>query len=359
MEDLGMSLPLPQFWRGRNVAVTGHTGFKGAWLALLLHRLGARVTGISLPPATTPSLFDAARIHQACSAGNDCDIRDASRLAEIVRGSGAEVILHLAAQAIVRESYRDPLGTFSANVIGTANLLDAARDCPSLKCIVVVTSDKVYKNLERAKPYTEDDRLGGHDPYSASKAAAEIVVDSMRGCFFEGRAPVATARAGNVIGGGDWSADRLLPDAIRAWTSGQALDVRNPDAVRPWQHVLEPLCAYLRIAEALATGQKMSNAYNIGPDVHEALAVKSVVEMAQKSFGRGDANFAGASDGPPETGRLTLDSTLIKNELGVAPRWTVSEAVERTMKWYKGFYAGMDARGLCIADIEAYLGHRS
>lgn len=351
--------PLPQFWRGRNVLLTGHTGFKGAWLSLLLNHLGAHTTAVSLPPATTPNLFDMAKIHDVCREGNACDIRDASGLTKIVQTSGAEVILHLAAQAIVRESYSDPLGTFSSNVMGTANLLNAARDIPSLKCIVVVTSDKVYKNLERVTPYNEDDRLGGHDPYSASKAATEIIVESMRNSFFENRVSIATARAGNVIGGGDWSANRLFPDAVRAWTSGQMLEVRNPNAVRPWQHVLEPLCAYLRIAEALATGQQMSNVYNIGPAVHEALPVKSLVEMAQKSFGRGDAHFADTSNGPHEAGLLKLDSTLIKNELGIVPRWSVHEAVDRTMKWYKGFYAGLDARNLCIADIEAYQGRLS
>jgi CDP-glucose 4,6-dehydratase len=351
--------PLPQFWCGRRVLLTGHTGFKGAWLSLLLDHLGAHTTAVSLPPATTPSLFDEAKIFDVCKEGNVCDIRDASGLATIVRNSGVEVILHLAAQAIVRESYDDPLGTFSSNVMGTANLLNAARDIPSLKCIVVVTSDKVYRNLEHVTPYKEDDRLGGHDPYSASKAATEIVVDCMRKSFFEGRVSIATARAGNVIGGGDWSANRLLPDAVRAWTTNQMLEVRNPDAVRPWQHVLEPLCAYLRIAEALAIGQPMPSAFNIGPAVDEALPVRSVVEMAQLSFGRGDTRFADISDGPHEAGLLTLDSTLIKRELGISPRWSVHKAVDRTMKWYNGFYAGLDARDLCTADIEAYQGHPS
>lgn len=357
MEKLGMNpepFPLPKFWHGRNVLLTGHTGFKGAWLSLLLHHLGARITAVSLPPATTPNLFDIARVHDACHEGNACDIRNTSGLTEIVQNSGAEVILHLAAQAIVRESYSDPLGTISSNVMGTANLLNAARNLPSLKCIVVVTSDKVYKNLERVTPYKEDDRLGGHDPYSASKAATEIIVDSMRNSFFENGVPIATARAGNVIGGGDWSASRLLPDAVRAWTSGQVLEVRNPNAVRPWQHVLEPLCAYLRMAEELATGRQMSNTYNIGPAMHEALPVKTIVEMAQKSFGRGDTHFADISNGPHEAGLLTLDSTLIAKELGVVPRWSVQDAVDRTMKWYKGFYAGLDPRNLCTADIEAY-----
>jgi CDP-glucose 4,6-dehydratase len=220
---------------------------------------------------------------------------------------------------------------------------------------VVVTSDKVYKNLERAAPYREDDRLGGHDPYSASKAATEIIVDSMRN-FFDSRVSIATARAGNVIGGGDWSANRLLPDAVRAWTENQMLEVRNPGAVRPWQHVLEPLCAYLHIAETLATGQQTSLAYNIGPDMDGARPVKDIVEMAQECFGRGEVQFAEVNNGPHEAGLLTLDSTLIANELGVEPRWSVHDAVDRTMKWYKGFYAGLDARQLCLADIEAFRG---
>jgi CDP-glucose 4,6-dehydratase len=358
MENVGMSpehFPQPQFWRGRNVLLTGHTGFKGAWLSLLLNHLGARTTSVSLLPTITPNLFDAAQIHDVRGEGHICDIRDASGLMKIVRASGAEVILHLAAQAIVRESYSDPLGTFSSNIMGTANLLNAARDMPFLKGILVVTSDKVYKNLEHDTPYQENDRLGGHDPYSASKAATELVVDSMRSSFFGNRVSITTARAGNVIGGGDWSANRLLPDAVRAWASGQRLEVRNPNAVRPWQHVLEPLCAYLRIAEVQAMGQKVSNVYNIGPAAHEALPVKSVVEMAQKCFGRGDVTFLGNSSGPHEAGLLKLDSDLIKNELGIVPRWNINEAVGRTMNWYKGFYAGQDARALCMADIVAYL----
>jgi CDP-glucose 4,6-dehydratase len=357
VENLGMTsgrLPSAKFWLGRKVLLTGHTGFKGSWLSILLRQLGAEVTGISLPPATKPSLFGAANIGELCNANHMLDVRDTSALAGAVENSKAEIILHLAAQAIVRQSYSDPLGTFSANVMGTANVLNAARNLQALKCIVVVTSDKVYKNLEHDTPYVEADRLGGHDPYSASKAATEIVVESMCASFFDASVPITTARAGNVIGGGDWSADRLLPDAARAWASHQVLDVRNPGAVRPWQHVLEPLFAYLAIAETAANGREIARTYNIGPKADGTCTVKTLISLAQNSFGRGDMKFAEASSGPHEAGLLTLDSTRIAKDLGVTPRWTVQQAVDHTMRWYRGFYAGLDARELCLADIAAY-----
>jgi CDP-glucose 4,6-dehydratase len=349
-------LPSPAFWNGRKVFLTGHTGFKGAWLALMLHRMGAIVAGSSLPPKTVPNLFEAANIAELCES-RFCDLRNSVDVGQAVTEVEPEIVLHLAAQALVLESYNDPVGTFASNVLGTANLLNAARRVPRLKAIVVVTSDKVYRNLERMTPYAEDDKLGGHDPYSASKAACELIVESMRKSFFDNGARVATARAGNVIGGGDWSAGRLIPDAVRAWSVGQVLDVRNPSAVRPWQHVLEPLSAYLVLAEALVEGCNLSNAYNIGPATDEALPVRSIVELARQSFGKGEVKYAREACGPHEAGLLTLDSTRAANELDIHPRWSVEGAVDRTMKWYAGFGAGQVPRDLCLADIIAFQGN--
>ena len=253
MENLDVSLRLPEsdFWQGKRVLVTGHSGFKGAWLCLWLHRLGADVTGVSLPPATQPNLFTLAEVGAGMQSHWQ-DVREGEPLAAIFRTSQPEVVFHLAAQALVRPGYRDPLGTFSTNITGTLNVLEAARALAGVRAIVAVTTDKVYRNTGNAAPFLESDPLGGHDPYSASKAAAEMLVASYRESFFRQRGVgLSAARAGNVIGGGDWSEDRLIPDAVRAWAAGGALPVRRPEATRPWQHVLEPLAGYLRLAEAL------------------------------------------------------------------------------------------------------------
>ncbi len=257
--------PDASFWRGKRVLLTGHTGFKGAWLALWLRRLGAEVTGVALPPADEPSLFTLADVGGLCDSHLQ-DIRDAARLAAVVKAARPQILLHLAAQALVRASYRDPVGTFATNAMGTAHVLDALRGLDGARVAVMVTTDKVYRNLEQAVPFRETDELGGHDPYSASKAAAEVVIASYRDAFLsEQGVAVASARAGNVIGGGDWSEDRLLPDAVRAWQAGEALHVRRPAAIRPWQHVLEPLAGYLILAETLWDRPALAGAYNFGP----------------------------------------------------------------------------------------------
>ncbi len=233
------------FWHGKRVLVTGHTGFKGGWLVLWLRQLGATVCGTALPPATNPNLFELARVAEGIDS-HFCDIRDSEHLAALVRACRPDIVLHLAAQPLVRASYRDPLGTFSSNIMGTAHVLDALRGLDSVRVALMVTTDKVYRNLEQPYPYREDDALGGHDPYSASKAASEIVIASYRDAFLrEQGVAVASARAGNVIGGGDWSEDRLIPDAVRAWQADEILEIRRPQAIRPWQHVLEPLHGYL------------------------------------------------------------------------------------------------------------------
>lgn len=344
------------FWIGRRVLVTGHTGFKGGWLALWLQRLGAEVTGLALGPDTQPNLFALAKVTSGIVASHTIDIRNAQAVRDVVQSARPEVVFHLAAQSLVRRSYVQPLDTFSTNLMGTAHVLDALRDAPDAQVAIVVTTDKVYANREWHWPYREDDTLGGHDPYSASKAACELMVESYRKSFFDAKGVrVATARAGNVIGGGDWSPDRVLPDAVRAWQDGQALDVRRPNAVRPWQHVLEPLSAYLTLAQALWHGQAPAGAYNFGPALHDAVSVRQVVCLAQRAWGNGAEVYWGdGSSGPHEAGLLALEVTKARSVLGVTPRWDLNGAVGRTMSWYKKQIDGSNARELCLADIAAF-----
>jgi CDP-glucose 4,6-dehydratase len=358
MEGLGVSLVVPDFWRGRRVLLTGHTGFKGGWAALWLQRMGAEVTGLALAPDTQPRLFELAKVAGGMSASHLADIRDAGAVRRVVRAARPEVVMHLAAQPLVRRSYAQPLETFATNVMGTANVLDALRDAPDVRVAVMVTTDKVYANREWHWPYREDDALGGHDPYSASKAASELVIESYRKAFFDAQGvAVASARAGNVIGGGDWSPDRLLPDAVRAWQTGQTLEIRRPDAVRPWQHVLEPVSAYLVLAQALWDGHASVGAYNFGPGTHEAASVRRVVSMAQQAWGDGaSVSWGDGHDGPQETGLLALEVAKARSVLGVVPRWRLEDAVACTVGWYRQQGAGADARALClteIADFEA------
>jgi len=347
-------LPDPSFWRGKRVLLTGHTGFKGAWLALWLQRLGALVTGLALPPATEPSLFQAAGIGDLVDS-QMVDLRDAVLLAERVRQARPEVVLHLAAQALVRQSYREPVETFATNIMGTVHLLEALRQVDGVRSVVVVTTDKVYQNREWVYPYREGDALGGHDPYSASKAAAELVTASYAASFLnERQVAVATARAGNVIGGGDWSADRLLPDAVRAWQAGRPLEIRRPEAIRPWQHVLEPLAAYLRLAEHLWHKPQDAGAYNFGPATAEAATVRTVVEQARQTWGAGEVSWGDGSEGPHEAGWLALEVAKARQVLGVQSRWGLSESVARTMTWYRQHQAGADARTLCLGELADY-----
>ncbi|WP_298212589.1 CDP-glucose 4,6-dehydratase [Acidovorax sp.] len=346
--------PDPDFWRGKRVLLTGHTGFKGAWLALWLQRLGAQVTGVALPPATDPNLFTLAQVGSGIE-NHFCDIRSAQALAMRVRAARPEVVLHLAAQALVRPGYAAPVDTFATNVMGTAHLLDALRGLADVRVAVVVTTDKVYRNREWAYPYREDDPLGGHDPYSASKAAAELVTASYRDSFLAAQGmAVATARAGNVIGGGDWAQDRLLPDAVRAWAAGQTLHIRRPEATRPWQHVLEPLAAYLRLAERLWASPALAGAYNFGPLPHEAATVKNVVELASSDYPSSATSYEKDSEKLHEAGWLALETAHARQALGVAPHWALSTAVARTMNWYRQQHGGADARTLCLADIDAW-----
>lgn len=342
------------FWHGRRVLLTGHTGFKGSWLALWLQQLGAQVTGLALAPTNQPNLFDLlgpGLVNQHIL----CDIRDAKAVAAHVHESQPEIVIHLAAQALVKESYCNPLATFATNIMGTANVLDALRGLQGVRVAVMVTTDKVYKNLEQPYPYREDDTLGGHDPYSSSKAASEIVIASYSDAFLKEQGiAVTSARAGNVIGGGDWSEDRLIPDAVRAWQADEMLDIRRPQAIRPWQHVLEPLYGYLTLAETLWFNSEMVGSYNFGPHTHEAVTVRELIELARHVYGKGDIRYGDGSSGPREAGWLALETSKVREALGVQPRWNLTETVKRTMDWYKAQQAGADARELCVTEIHQY-----
>jgi CDP-glucose 4,6-dehydratase len=366
VEDLVTSTanPIQDFWRGKRVLLIGHTGFKGSWLALLLDRLGASVTGISLPPATTPNLFTLAGIG-SIAASHFSDIRDVTTLAALIETTRTDSLFHLAAKPLVRASYREPLATFATNIQGTANALDAVRSLDAIRVVVAITTDKVHKNVEQPSPYRETDPLGGHDPYSVSKAAAESVISSYRDSYLaERNVAVASARARNVIGGRDWSEDRLIPDAIRAWNASQPLQVPRSVAIRPWQHVLDPLSGYLRLAEHLWRQPSSAGAYNFGPESTEAATVREVVQFAQSAYGKGQVVWGDGSEGQHEAGWLALEISKARTALGFSPRWSLADAVLRTMRWCRAQHDGAEVRTLCEADIEAYetaqeSGHRA
>lgn len=349
-------------YRGRRVLLTGHTGFKGGWLSLWLSALGARVTGYALAPATDPNLFEAARIAEHVRHVEG-DVRDASRLAEVWREARPEIVFHLAAQPLVRESYRAPVETLETNFNGTAHVLELARRSDERHAVVVVTSDKCYENREWVYGYREDDPVGGHDVYSMSKGAAELLVSSYRRSFFgDGeRVALASARAGNVVGGGDWSAERIVPDCVRAATAGRALDVRSPRAVRPWQHVLEPLSGYLQLGARLlsqdaAERRRFCEAWNFGPEFGNTRNVAQLADAFFARWGEGGWRDAADANAPHEASLLRLAIDKAHARLGWSPRWNFAETVARTADWYKAFYAGEDAGAWCRRQIEEYAG---
>jgi CDP-glucose 4,6-dehydratase len=353
--------PDASFWRGRRVLLTGHTGFKGSWLALWLLELGARVTGVALAPEPGPSLFRQLGLSERL-VHRIADIRQGDLMQELVAECQPEVVLHLAAQPLVRRSYSEPLATWETNVIGTIHLLEALRPLPRPCAAVLVTTDKVYRNNEWLYGYRENDPLGGHDPYSSSKAAAELAIASWRASFC-GSAPhqvpllrIASARAGNVIGGGDWAAERIMPDAMRALACGQPIGVRNPAATRPWQHVLEPLGGYLLLAERLSTeGERLASAFNFGPQLEANRSVRELVEEALHHWPGQWVDQSHASS-PHEAGLLHLVTDKSHHELGWAPRWPFATTVERTVGWYRRVLEHeTTALECCYQDLTAYL----
>ena len=351
------------FWKGKRVFVTGHTGFKGAWLSLWLQHLGAKVHGFALPPATEPNLFELAAVAGGMTSGIG-DVRDTMALRAAVKQCRPEVVFHLAAQALVSEGYADPVATYATNVMGTVNLFDAIRHTSGVHAIVNITSDKCYENREWAWPYREDDALGGHDPYANSKACAELVTAAYRDSFFSANAEksetpaIATARAGNVIGGGDWSRDRLVPDLIRAFVAGKPALLRQPKAVRPWQHVLEPLAGYLLLAQQLGEGRRdHASAWNFGPSEADHRGVAYVAERIAALWAETARCEIDSGSFPYETQLLRIDASKARQKLGWTPRWNLDQTLEYTTSWYRAWHDGRTMRDETVAQINAYQHH--
>ena len=345
---------LREFYGGKRVLVTGHTGFKGSWLCRILQLFGAEVTGFSLEPPTEPSLFETANVAEGMVSVIG-DVRDLPALLETFGKCRPEIVFHLAAQPIVRESYRDPVGTYATNVMGTVHLMEAVRQTPGILSVLNVTTDKVYLNREWPWGYREDDPLDGFDPYSNSKSCSELVTHSYKKSFFaEGKPAISTARAGNVIGGGDFAADRIIPDCVRAALAGNTVVLRNPNSTRPYQHVLEPVFAYLMIAAGQAEDASKAGYYNVGPDERDCVTNGELARLFCGSWGEGLSWEAKQTDGPHEANFLKLDCSLLKSVFGWRPVWGIREAVEKTVEWSKVCGSGGDVRGVMDRQIEDY-----
>lgn len=343
-----------QFWRGRRVLLTGHTGFKGSWLSLWLRKLGAQVVGYALPPPTDPSLFQIARVGEGM-VSIIADVRDLDQLVAAIDEYRPEVVFHLAAQALVRSSYHQPVGTYATNIMGTVHLLEAVRLAGCVRAVLNITSDKCYENRERFEGYREHEPMGGFDPYSSSKGCAELVTAAYRQSYLEkAEVAVATARAGNVIGGGDWAVDRLIPDVLRAIDAGKILFVRRPDAVRPWQHVLEPLAGYLVLAKRLfEDGQTVAEAWNFGPADDDARSVRWIVEQLVGAM-PGVVWKTDESSQPREANLLKLDSSKARARLAWSPRWRVETALKKTLEWHVAWREGRDMQAVTLSQIADY-----
>jgi CDP-glucose 4,6-dehydratase len=352
MEDLVID---PAFWRGRRVFLTGHTGFKGAWLSLLLRSFGAEIHCFALPPESEQNLFVVAGV------ANDVnhrlgDIRDIAALRAALEAANPDIVIHMAAQALVRRSYAAPVETYAANVMGTVHLLEAARSLSGIRAIVVVTSDKCYENSGELRAFRESDPMGGYDPYSSSKGCAEIVTAAYRRSFFQSPASplVATSRAGNVIGGGDWAADRLVPDLMRSFMAGEVVRIRNPGAIRPWQHVLDPLIGYLMLAQRLAQGEReFADGWNFGPREGSEAPVSSLVQSLAGHWGAGARWEADKGDNPHEAAYLKLDCEKARTRLGWRPAIELERALQLCVQWYRAFYDGSDMRSVTLQQINA------
>lgn len=358
MEDMVVNR---SFWSGRRVFLTGHTGFKGSWLCIWLQSMGAIVHGFALKPPTTPSLFVNAGVEKRLSSSTEGDIRDLLSLRNALEKSQAEIVFHLAAQPLVRDSYQNPVETYATNVMGTVNILEALRSTYTVRAFLNVTTDKVYENQEWFWAYRESDRLGGYDPYSNSKACSELVTSCYRSSYFNEtnyknhRIAIATARAGNVIGGGDWASNRLVPDCIRAFSCQQKVKVRYPEATRPWQYVLDPLNGYLLLAQRMfESGSQFNGAWNFAPDSNEPQTVRRIVETAARLWGEGASFTEETVSNAHEAASLRLDSSKARQVLGWRTRWNMETTLNSTVQWFKAFLAGKPAYDLCISQISEF-----
>jgi len=349
------------FWKGKKVLITGHTGFKGSWLSLWLQQYGAEVVGVSLDPPTTPSLYEQAQVADGMLSLR-ADIRDLDRMQAIFAQHQPEIVFHLAAQSLVRYSYREPVETYASNVMGTLHILEAIRACGSVRAALMITTDKCYQNREWEWGYRENDPMGGHDPYSSSKGCAELLIASYRASYFspeqyaQHKVAIASARAGNVIGGGDWAEDRLIPDIIRAFQQGETVRIRNPYAIRPWQHVLEPLAGYIALAERLyQQGPDWADAWNFGPAEEDAKPVEWIVRAMTAQWGDGSDWAVDDGTHPHEANYLKLDCSRAYSRLQWRPRWTLGEALTQIVNWHKAHAAGSAARSLCEQQITQYM----
>jgi CDP-glucose 4,6-dehydratase len=357
LEGLGVS---QTFWQDKRILITGHTGFKGGWLCLWLQSMGANVVGYALKPATNPSLFELAKVGRSMKSIIG-DIRDLPHLQKVFAEHQPEIVIHMAAQPLVRFSYIEPVETYSTNVMGTVNLLEAVRHITSVKAVVNVTSDKCYENREWAWGYRENEAMGGYDPYSNSKGCAELVTAAYRNSYFppekyqEHGVAIASGRAGNVIGGGDWADDRLIPDMIRAILAGQAVSIRNPKSIRPWQHVLEPLSGYLLLAQKLyEEGSSFAEGWNFGPNDDDAKPVEWILDKLTKSWGEGASWKLNGGDHPYEAHYLKLDCSKSKARLHWQPRWSLAKAIDQICIWHKAHISGADMQAICFDQIKQY-----
>lgn len=350
LEDMEMS-----FWKGKKVFLTGHTGFKGSWLCLWLHRMGAEVHGYALVPPTTPSLFELANVSDLLCSHQIADVRDSATLADAMLRAKPEIVFHLAAQPLVRDSYKIPIETYATNVMGTIHLLEAVRGCPSVKAVVNVTTDKCYENREWVWGYRENEPMGGFDPYSSSKGCSELVTAAYRNSYFQHSVALATARAGNVIGGGDWAADRLIPDCLSALLAGETIRIRNPHAIRPWQHVLEPLSGYLTLAQRLyESGAEYAEGWNFGPADDDAKPVEWIVQRMCTFWGNEARYEIDSGDHPHEAHYLKLDCSKARMRLGWQPRWDIEKALHSIIEWINIYSSAGDLRRCCLEQIESY-----